>query len=132
MKRKRVFDYVEDLSENDKSSDSEDDVMIDYWAKNLQISKAHSDDESLNESADENDFDASEGSLEADKSEPEALTVPDSSMFVGMIVNVDYEGELFPSRILEFVGREMRVSCMQKSSSKGSTWKMLLIILTAM
>ena len=38
--------------------------------------------------------------LEADKSEPEALTVPDSSMFVGMIVNVDYEGELFPSRIL--------------------------------
>ena len=89
--------------------------------KNLQISRVHFHDESLNESADKNDFDASEGSLEADKSEPEALNVPDSFMFVGMIFNVDYEGELFPSRILEFVSREMRVSCMQKSSSKGSS-----------
>ena len=97
MKRKRVFDYVDDLSEDDKSSDSENDVMIDYWAKNLQILRAYFDNESLNESADENDIDASEGSLEADKSEPEALTNPDSSMFVGMIVNVDYEGELFPN-----------------------------------
>ena len=44
--------------------------MIDYWAKNLQISRAHSDDESSNESADENEIDASKGSLEADKSEP--------------------------------------------------------------
>ena len=44
-------------------------------------------------------------------------------MFIGMIVIVDYEGELFPGRILEFVGSEVRVSCMQKSSSKGSTWK---------
>ena len=98
MKRKQVVDYVDDLSEGDESSDSENDEMIDYWAKNLQISRAHSDDESSNESADENELDASEGSLEADKSEPEALTVPDSSMFVGMIVNVDYEGELSPSR----------------------------------
>ena len=59
MKRKRVFDYVDDLSEDDRSSDSENDVMIDYWAKNLQISRAHFDNESLNESADENDIDAS-------------------------------------------------------------------------
>ena len=44
-------------------------------------------------------------------------------MFIGMIVIVDYEGELFPGRILEFVGSEVRVSCVQKSSSKGSTWK---------
>ena len=59
MKRKRVFDYLDDLSEDDRSSDSENDVMIDYWAKNLQISRAHFDNESLNESADENDIDAS-------------------------------------------------------------------------
>ena len=109
MKRKRVVDYVDDLSEGDESSDSENDDMIDYWAKNLQISRAHSDDESSSESAEENEIDASEGSLEADKSEPEALIVLDSSMFVGTIVNVDFEGELFPRRILEFVGREMHV-----------------------
>ena len=70
MKRKQVVDYVDDLSEGDESSDSENDEMIDYWAKVLQISRAHSDDESSNESADENEIDASKGSLEADKSEP--------------------------------------------------------------
>ena len=36
-----MFDYLDDLSEDDRSSDSENDVMIDYWAKNLQISRAH-------------------------------------------------------------------------------------------
>ena len=123
VKRKLAVDYVDDFSEGDKSSDSEDDVMIDYWAKNLQISRGHSDEESSNESAVENEFDASEGSLKADKSGPEALIFPDSSMFVGMIVIVNYEGELFPGRILEFVGSEVRVLCMQKSSSKRSTWK---------
>ena len=57
MKRKRLSYYVDDLREDDKSSDPENDVMIDYWAKNLQISRTHFDDESSSESADENDFD---------------------------------------------------------------------------
>ena len=68
-------------------------------------------------------MDISEESPEADERANEAVAGRDSSMFVGMIVIVNYEGELFPGRILEFVDDEVRVSCMQKSSSKGSTWK---------
>ena len=80
-----VVDSVADLIEGDESSDSEDDLLIDYWTKNHQVLRSNSDNESSNELGDENTIDASEASLEADESEPEAVTFRDSSIFVGMI-----------------------------------------------
>ena len=41
----------------------------------------------------------------------------------GMHVIIEYEGELFPGKITEVVEEGVKVSCMEKSSSVGSTWK---------
>ena len=60
IKWKRVVDYVSDSSEGAESIDSENDVMIDYYTKNLQISRTHSDDENSNELGDDNENDSSE------------------------------------------------------------------------
>ena len=42
---------------------------------------------------------------------------------MGTYVIVDYEGELFPGEITEVYEDGVRVSCMEKSSSVGSTWR---------
>ena len=42
---------------------------------------------------------------------------------IGMNIIVTYEGELFPSKVTGFAAVGVRVSCMQKGTTFGSTWK---------
>ena len=41
---------------------------------------------------------------------------------IGMLVIVEYEGELFPGRIEDILRDSVTVSCMKKCLSQGSTW----------
>ena len=47
----------------------------------------------------------------------------DPTITIGMIVIVEYEGELFPGRVTEHVNDGVKVICMTKSTTRGSTWK---------
>ena len=42
---------------------------------------------------------------------------------IGMNIIVTYEGELFPGKVTKFAADGVRVSCMQKSTTFGSTWE---------
>ena len=68
---------------------------------------------------DEDEVEIDEDEIEIDEDEKEIT----EKFTVGMFVIVEYEGELFPGKVLKLGDKDsIIVSCMKKCLSAGSTW----------